>query len=145
MPCRPSHCRVELATTRGMPYTLTMSSAPRLHWKYHINPRPRYVALDGDGHFEIVDKHWFFSFVPLNRQADHGSGIKWRAAASLEDAQAQCELLSQQMRLPHDQGAFDGSVPLRPQRPLDDDSTLLAKRRKRGAGEPTPPKSHTIG
>lgn len=127
-----------------MPYTLTMSQSRRLNWKYHINPRPRFVALAVEGHFEIIDKHWFFAFVPLDRQADHGSGIKWRAAASLEDAQAQCELLCEQMRMPHDQGAFDGSERLRPERPLDDDSALLSKRRKRGAGEPTPPKSHIV-
>lgn len=121
-----------------------MSSSSHLNWRYHIDPRPHYVAFDVHGHFEIVDKHWFFAFVSLDEEAGRGGGIRWRAAASLADAQAQCELLRQQMTQSHDQDAFTGFARNRPDRPLDDDSTMLTKCRKRGAGEPTPPKSHIV-
>jgi hypothetical protein len=61
-----------------------------LDWKRQVNPRPCFWARDLDGVYQIIEKGWFYCFMPDG--TDEHTNNKWKAAESLADAQRRCEV-----------------------------------------------------
>jgi hypothetical protein len=73
-----------------------------LDWKRQLHPRICYLARDQEGVYQIVEKGWFYCFVPDG--TDEHTNNKWKAAASLEDAKRGCEAHRRLRRARQQQG-----------------------------------------
>lgn len=56
-----------------------------------MSPRLGYVARGTSGYYEILEKGWFYAFIPDSPSQDET--IQWRPAKSLDEAKQQCERL----------------------------------------------------